>query len=532
MKKIFVSLTFILLSVCVWARTERVFVVTDRTAYLSGDRVWCSLFCVDGNGRLSEQSAVAYLELVSADGTVQEAKISLLGGRGCGEFNIPVQVPTGNYRLVAYTGGQGAEGAQLGSRLLSVYNTFSLARVSGGVVTGEAAAAAPQTEVNEGVEVSVPRKVRTERPFTAMVKGVASDVTLSVFHIDGLEQVSPATLSDFLQAFPVSSAGKGVWEYDGEVVKGSASGAPAGSVAILSSAGSPEDTYFALVEEDGSLNFPTGNIFGDREMVCAVPEAGDQVRIRLENPYLRPAVKNVPALRLHEDQYSALVNRKNALYTISGADTLYSFLPRRQDLLLTGVTWERYHLDDYTRFHSVQEILVEILPTVRLRRGQLEVSVPDGAGVTRQFRDRVLVMMDGVVVPDMNLLLNLDAMLLEDVYVCTQPLVSSQLVYNGVVNFVSKKNYVKALNFPENVYVLDFKGVRYPVAYLGAVPTVSDGRDVRQLLYWHPSLQIKEGETVRIPLTAPAYSGRFCIVAEGLSTTGKPVRSVTTFEVE
>ena len=530
MKKLFVSLTVLLLSLCAWSRTERVFVVTDRTAYLSGDRVWCSLFCVDGSGRLSDKSAVAYVELISAEGTVEEAKISLLGGRGCGEFSIPVQAPSGNYRLVAYTAGEGAEGALLGSRLLSVYNTFSLARVKGGVLTGEAPAAVSQVDVSEGVEVSVPRKIRAERPFTALVRGMASDVALSVFHLDGLEQVTPTSLSDFLQAFPVTATGAGAWEYDGEVVRGSALGAPAGSVAVLSSAGSPEDTYFAQVGKDGSIQFPTGNIFGDREMVCAVPDAGEQVRIRLETPYLRPSVKDIPSLRLHEDQYSALVNRKNALYTISGADTLYQFLPRRQDLLLSGVTWERYHLDDYTRFHSVQEIIVEILPSVRLRKGQLEVAVPDGAGATRQFKDRVLVMMDGVIIPDIRLLLKLDAMLLDDVFVCTETLVSNFLLYNGVVNFVSKKNYVKALNFPENVFVLDFKGVRYPVAYPGAVP--AQGRDVRQLLYWHPGLHIQEGETMRLSLTAPAYPGLFCVVAEGLSSDGKPVRAVTTFEVE
>lgn len=529
MKKILLAFCVLLLPLGAWAQTERVFVVTDRTAYLSGDRVWCSLFCVDGNGALSTQSAVAYLELVSAEGTVEEAKIALLGGRGCGEFTLPVQVPTGNYRLVAYTAGQGAEGAQLGSRLLSVYNPFSLSRVKDGVKLGEAPAQVAAPEMSKGVEVSVPRKLRTERAFTAVVKGVASDLALSVFHLDGLEQVPSETLSDFLQAFPLSSKGNTQWEYDGEVIRGTASGAPAGSVAILSSAGSPEDTYFSLVEEDGSFAFPTGNIFGDREMVCLVPDVGDQVRIRLGNPFLRPGVQDLPPLKLHDSQYSALVNRKNALYALSGADTLYSFLPRRQDLLLSGISWERYHLDDYTRFHSVQEIIVEILPTVRLRRGQMEVSVPDGAGITRQFKDRVLVMMDGVVLPDMNLLLNLDAMLLEDIYVCTEPIVSNQLVYNGMVNFVSKKNYVKALNFPENVYVLDFKGVRYPVAYLGAVP---QGQDVRQLLYWHPALKIKEGETLRIPLTSPAYQGRFCVVAEGLSAEGKAVRAVATFEVE
>lgn len=530
MKKLICTLLYLFLFTAVHAQTERVYVVTDRLSYLSGDRVWCSLFCLDESGQLSLRSAVAYVELISIEGTGAEAKMALLGGRGCGELVLPPQLPTGNYRLVAYTAFEGSEGALLGSRVISVYNPFSLARVKGGVEVSAAPVISPEVaDLSDGIQVSVPSRIRMERPFTLVVNGVASDLAVSVYCLDGLDQVPASTLETFLQSFPLQAQHQAAWEYDGEVIRGTVSGAPEGSVAILSSAGAPDDTYFSQVEPDGTVRFATGNIYGDREMVCAVPDAGDQVRIRLESPFLHPSGGEIPALGLHESQYTALIGRKNALSTLSGADTLYTFLPRREDLLLSGVSWERYHLDDYNRFHTVQEIVVEILPTVRLRRDHLEVSVSDGTQSTHRFKDKVLVMMDGVVISDLQLLLNLDAMLLEDVYVCTEPIVSGYLSYDGVVNFVSKKNYVKALNFPENVYVLDFKGVSYPLAYLGAAPK---GRDVRRLLYWNPVLKIKAGETVRIPLVSPAYEGKFCVVAEGLSATGRAVRALSVFEVE
>ena len=530
MRKLICTLFSGLLLTSVWAQTERVYVVTDRTAYLSGDRVWCSLFCMDQNGLPSLKSAVAYLELVSAEGTGAEAKIALLQGRGCGEFTLPPQLPTGNYRLMAYTALEGGDAAQMGSRLLSIYNPFSVARVKEGVVAQESPVKSIlEPETGQGIELHVPARIRAEKPFSVALTGTASDLTLSVFHVDGLEQVPVATLDAFLKDFPVSANGAAPWEYDGEVIGGTVSGAPVESIAILSSAGSPDDTYFTRVEEDGSVRFATGNIYGDREMVCAVPEAGEHVRIRLESPYQHPEGKDLPILCLHDSQFEALVSRKSALSTLYGADTLYTFLPRREDLLLSGVSWERYHLDDYTRFNSVQEIVVEILPGVRLRKGRFEVSVADGSKTTRRFRENVLVMMDGVVIPDMQMLLNLDAMLLDDVYVCAEPIISGYLTYDGIVNFVSKKNYVKTLNFPENVYVLDFKGVRYPLAYLGKVP---GGKDLRQLLYWHPALTMKAGETVRIPLVSPAYTGKFCVIAEGLSATGEAVRAVRYFEVE
>ena len=114
---------------------ERLFVSTDREAYIAGDNVWCSLFCLDGEGKRSSQSAVSYLELISAEGTVVEAKIGLLDGRGAGSFRIPVSVPTGVYRLIAYTSANvNEEGTpwMAGSRILTIFNTLSTDRVKGG----------------------------------------------------------------------------------------------------------------------------------------------------------------------------------------------------------------------------------------------------------------------------------------------------------------------------------------------------------------------------------------------------------------
>lgn len=528
MKRLLIFALFILSALSASAQSERVFVVTDRQTYIAGDRVWCSLFCLDEKGLLSGRSSVAYLELVSTADCAAEAKISLLNGRGAGEFLLPGNLPTGNYRLMAYTALEGAGNALEGSRLLSVYNTSSIARVPGGVITGEKAPSVALDEVSEGISIVCPGKVRQGKSFTAMISGISSDISVSVYHTDGLEQCLAEPMAAFKNCFPLAGSG-GTVEYDGEIIHGNVQNATPSTACILSSAGSPGDTYVAFVEEDGSVHFPTGNIFGDREMVCAVMESGENVRIRLESPFMHPSAGDIPALKLDREQYSALIRRKDALSTYYAADTLVQFLPRRSDLLLSGVSWKKYHLDDYTRFPTIKEVAVEILPEVRIRGERLEVAVHDGTSSKSVYKDYVLTMMDGVVIPDLSLIMDFDAMLIEDVLVCTQPLVLGTTVFNGIVNFVTKKNYVTALNFPESVCVLNFKGVSYPVAYPGTVPS---GRDTRELLYWHPLLELKAGEPLRLNLTAPSYSGRFCAIAEGLSDDGKPLRCVTYFEVD
>ena len=116
---------------------ERVYLATDRDVYVAGDAVWLSAWCVDAaSGQLSSFSKIAYVEVHSASGMVQTAKISLDGGRGAGRLTLPSTLPTGNYRLFAYTKlGASEEGFDPipGARTLSVFNTLSTERIEGGV---------------------------------------------------------------------------------------------------------------------------------------------------------------------------------------------------------------------------------------------------------------------------------------------------------------------------------------------------------------------------------------------------------------
>ena len=165
-----IRLTFAVLAlagmVSMAAPVEPVYVSTDRSAYIAGDADWCSLTCLDGNGRLSNASAVSYVELVSEEGTACTAKIGLLEGRGAGSFRIPVTTPTGTYRILAYTAVNTAENGTpwlAGSRLVTVFNTTSQARVAGGVTIGSENDPLPADE-NPAAEGSLELSTRVRIP--------------------------------------------------------------------------------------------------------------------------------------------------------------------------------------------------------------------------------------------------------------------------------------------------------------------------------------------------------------------------------
>ena len=502
------------------APTERIFVSTDRSAYLAGDAVWCSLTCLDENGLFSNASAVSYVELVSEEGTACTAKIGLLEGRGAGSFRIPVTTPTGTYRILAYTAVNAAENGTpwlAGSRLVTVFNTTSRARVAGNVVIGSGNAPLAQEEhpAAEGL-LELSARVRLPKRQSAVLSlhngGAAASVSLSIYHADDLpEGARENTPAGFLKALPASVSPVRAFtvENDGEIISARIRGAVLKAddltLATLSAAGSPTDLYIGRTEGDDRLRFYTSNIYGNREIVCEVAQMDRQEGyIDFESPFLFPETGPLPKLMLDPALRPDLNARKASLRAEK---------TRRIDTLITFI---RYHLDDYTRFHSVKEILVEITPELHLRMDHgepsLQLTYSDALERRSDRTDNIAVMMDGVLLSDLNLLLNFDAMLLEDIDIYDQPLVT-------------------ALHFPASVRVVDFQGVAYPVAYNGAVPE-GEGQDLRQLLYWHPILNLEAGSDYRLEFNTPGYAGRFKAVAEGFTEDGKPVYQEFTFEVE
>lgn len=526
-----ILLALILVSAATAAAAERIFILTDRNTYIAGDLVFCSVYALDQNGRIKDFSAVSYLELISAQEVAAEAKISLIGGTGCGSFRIPKATPTGNYRLMGYTAGGSAETGL--SPVLTIFNTNSTERVGGGVVLTSAQKAKNVAERPGagGVSISIPARLRQGRETTLLAGGFDKDakVCLSVFHVDGLPEEQNPVLSDVLGGRSEKTS-DAPGEYEGEVISASVDYP---GTAIISTVGAPQNVYVGQAVS-GKVSFYTNNIYGDRELVCELlPTEGKTGHVRLNSPFTHPSPGQIPPLELCSSQRGDLINRKAALKAVAPLDTLVNFLPKREDLLLEGISAVRYHLDDYTRFPTVQEICTEFVRELNFGRKDgrwvLRLNTTDATETRHYTLDNILVMMDGIVLTDHGILRDFDALLLEDIDIYRSRIAVGGLSFNGAVNFISKNKYVMALNFPENTQIVDFKGVSYPVAYTGALP---GGKDLRELLFWHPQLDIPAGSDLRITLHTPEYSGTFRAVIQGFKDDGSPIFAEYLFSVE
>ena len=525
--------------------------------YVAGDAVWMSAWCLDAaSGRLSSFSKIAYVEVHSPTGMVQTAKIALEDGRGGGRLFLPNTLPTGNYRLLAYTKlGASETGFDplTGARTISVVNTFSTDRVEDGVLVVDRAPATPTFHAAGDLQIGTAEAGRsgTARIRLSNPGREAVNFSLSVRHNDGIPAPAGAHLADFVGAVKALPAARGfnadvIPEYEGEIIRCQVMGTDEdglesldGKHIFLSAPGSGENLYTETLENGESTIF-TSNIFGDRELFLEIEDLDKRLNCHLElkSPFLDLPAGELPPLQLYSGWASALELRGLGMQLTKTFDTdrLYDDLGSNIHRIFDERDRVRYVLDDYRRFPLMEELFIEFIGEIRVRRvdgkRELQVRTPDHRDGFYFPSGSALVLLDGVPVLDHERLLAYDPLLVQYVDIYGNTYFFGTRSYAGVVNFVTYKGTLPSMKFADNVRIVDFQGCSLPLAF-GADDTEPGEAypDYRQTILWQPKLTLAPGERIDIKCKTPAYGGRFDVVAEGLTPAGAAVCGYATLDV-
>ena len=511
---------------------ERTYVCTDRHSYVAGEDVFCSVFCFDGgSGSLSDFSSVAYVELISPEGSAVRVKMALQDGRGAGRLRLPSNLPTGNYRLIAYTAlNRNEEDMDYfrGSRVISVYNTLSASRQES-VVLDAASAAVAGKDHSYGAAVE-----GTGRPYGAAAPAglvmeqrgdslflrnsgtECLDFCLSLSISDALPDPEGPGLADFLEARSGdrttlrTDAKLSIPEYEGEIVSIRVPAMYSGVTAVLSGPGLRNDIYSSTVDSTGLVSFYTGNIYGDRDLVFELNsrDVNDDFSLEVLSPFASPELDRdgVPELHLNGSVAEDLKRRSVAMQISRhfGIDEYMDSLQLRPDLLFKGGTMTVYEMDDYTRFPTMRETIVEYVREVHIRRqdGEPVLKLVPGKSFesySSMLGGNALVLVDGVPVSEHGRVLDLNPALLRRICIYPYDVSTGSCIYSGVVNFISFRGDMAGLQFPGRVRILDFHGVTFPVT-VGAAKEDSLSPDYRYTRIWQPLLHLEAGEELALPL--------------------------------
>ncbi|HPV87938.1 MAG TPA: hypothetical protein PKU85_01825, partial [Bacteroidales bacterium] len=253
--------------------------------------------------------------------------------------------------------------------------------------------------------------------------------------------------------------------------------------------------------------------------------------------YMNPKVKDLPTLILDRKQRNELEERSLGvqLYQTFRLDTL-----NREQRTETNLLFENsgivYKLDEYTRFPTMGEVMVEFIREARFRTvngsRMLQVRLRNESGVAYYVDDHTppLVLLDGIPVENHEKIYSYDPTMVKEIIIYPDRYAFGPIYYNGIIFLKTYRGNFPDLELEATMRIQEFQGVQNPRSF-GIVPQESRLPDLRHTLYWEPRVDLKNNETVTLRAKTSEYTGTFVVVAEGMSLKGKPFRTTTEFNV-
>jgi hypothetical protein len=527
-------------------------VQTDKDIYVTGEDVRFKFWLTDANGRADSLSRVGYVELFNGEESPVRVKIDVEGGISDGYLSLPSTLPTGYYRLIAYTRYMTGEGeGAFFKRMIGVVNPYradrSVRTDTSARVAGNAGASASGNIVIRANTSQPTYPVRTEG--SLRIDGIPSDMRSMAVSIAGKAFIPLPEKTD-VGAWKNSLGATGTAvssvlpEYEGNVIEGRIVNAQTGQPAVgerpfalLGFTGRDVRVFGSQADSLGNVSFHTGRIRGMQQAgVVAYGYGGGQYRVELTSPYVSHERETLPAFGMNPEWNDALQERS------MGVQVQYAFMGDSMRRSLGQVPFFRwqpdhsYILNDYNRFPEMNVMFIEFIPSLSFQRldGERRVSV-----LMKDFtRGRSLVLLDGVPVWDHDFVYNYDTRLLERVDVYRDRFYFGGQAFDGIVSFHSFGANHPELRPTETLRFFENRGTQAPRIFYspdyGRSVSATESRvpDYRHTLLWMPEVETGGSSSVDVPFATSDLTGEYEVTVEGLTRDGQPLRATATFRVE
>lgn len=535
---------------------ESIYVHQNTTFLLSGENLYYSIYCINNETKkLSKLSKVAYIELVSEDHkTIFKHKIILDQGKGQGDFFVPASVSSGSYKLIAYT--QWMRNNSLSSFYqndLFIVNPFQSdqSAILGPDLT-------PDTLNNKKITAIIPNDPKIEMVLNAENFEVRDQVSvsfkvpssffgtysLSVRKTNNIGEGRHYSAIDFnakkkIEKMFINTDSLTPYhlpELRGELIYGLvtnvATGSPAKNVKVALSI--PDNNYIFKISntnDQGIFYFNLDKKYLNTDaLIQIVGEDDDLYTYELLSPSpIDYSTLNFNELKISEQDKDEILshsinNQIQNAYSEVWVDSLKvieDFNP-----FYDKAAYE-YLLDDYTRFPTVKETILEVVEQAYTRQHKGEYKLH-----LRVYDEDLesglhsLLLIDGLYIEDHNVVIQSKSAKIKKISVLNESYVYGSEIFEGIISMESFNG-----DFLESLPSLSSKTIPLfrPLPekeYFKKIYTEGDKQlripDFRSQLFWEPKVSLDKNQSVHTFYTSD-LQGDFEIILEGFSNSGKAV---------
>lgn len=558
---------------------EKIFIHYNTSLLFSGEYLYYKVYNLNcETNQLSNLSKIAYVELVDEDmQSIFKHKIRLVKSTGQSDFFIPATVPSGSYKLLGYTqwmknGNQDnffqGDIAIINpyqsnqERILLVDDTLKLkTSVQAKHKNILAEGVGPNNSKSDGFEKDTFNKrskvvFRLKNFFDNYSEGTYS---LSVRRIDTLTTpIRPTFKKEFSKQGQQKT--NGVWkepnhtmfypEIRGELILGKIT---------------PKDSISSIDNIEVAVSIPGRE--GHELKVINTDEEG-RFYANLEKEY-NGTQAIVQVLGENRHNYNIVLDQGQSTNYQELTFNKFGITPEMEDMILARSVHNQiengyfqiksdtlkqipaieqpyenimtvYNLDDYTRFSTISETLVEVVELVwatRTQKGEAFYVKEHNYDTFLSPEFSPLIIVDGILIQEQDHLLRYNARNVKSISFLRSKYVVGQKIFQGVLMIDTIDRDYKSPELGEHIITVDlFKPEPDKKYYKQQYDEIEGGKTVKTLdfryqLLWEPNLDISnEGEKV-IFFTSD-IAGDYELIIEGFTSNGNPVSVKERFTVK
>ena len=322
-------------------------------------------------------------------------------------------------------------------------------------------------------------------------------------------------------------------------------GTPVSNIDTYLAAPSKRPQLFASTSDSlGRILFELKHFLGSKEVIVQTNTRKDSTyRIEINSPYSdKTSSYSLPPFRFDASWKNDLLTRSINMQTRN------SFLPKSAQQMNTteadtlaffGIPDEKYLLDAYTRFPTLEEVMREYVPgvAVRRRQGKFIFRVYDKLQANVPFEEEPLVMIDGVPMFDTDKVLTFDPLKIKALQVIDGLYYLGPVSFPGIVSYTTYKGDLAGFPIDPRALVLSYEGVQgkrefYAPRYDSAAQLKSRVPDFRNHLYWNPQVVTSTDSKQTLNFYTSDQAGTYRVVVQGITDKGVAGSKMVTFEVK
>ncbi|WP_339888327.1 hypothetical protein [uncultured Flavobacterium sp.] len=566
MKKIILFALVSMCSINSWAQTninsrdvktfdssvnESIYLHINNPTILVGESIFYKLYCLNSiNHTYSTISKIAYVEIFDTDGTsISKQKLLLKDGVAQGDIFIPTSANSGAYKLIGYTNWMmNFSKSNMFETDITIINPFQSKILIPQFST------TPLVKNEDGLQINLNKKnynLREEVKLsinTIIKKTNKGNYSLSVRKVnDSTENESISSVKFLSNLKNTKSLNQNVTslpEVRGEVISGKITSVDANNTI--------ENKTISLSIPGKSFEFKLTNTNKKGEFIFILDELPNKANATLQ--VVDDARKNYTievtnrAINFSKFQFQPIQEVSTELKKIIEKRSIANqienaYFSIKKDTIKDQPSNKPFYfplektisLDDYTRFSTLKETIIEILPNTFFKEkdGVYTINLRDklSNGVDSGY---TLVLIDGLLIQNVKELFEYNTKNIDKVEYITEKYVYGSKIYNGLINFITKEfdyelketgDFILKTEIQRPLTTKYYYKQNYSdVSKFERIP------DYRYQLLWNPTIDLENEK--EISFFTSDIKGKFEISIEGFSADGKPVSSKEYFEVK